>query len=782
MAENKFLFALFYTFLFLSGCGPDDRCAATQGACLDLSVLGEGRYSITLTVIAEPEPGQAVLRSASPLSDIALPAHLLVVPPPGVTEPSIRRLHVAGADPDGALQVEGQTDVTWPLSGHVAASVMLQPSTDVDLRLASLSISSGTLVPAFSPSQDTYSVQPTAPVSQAQLNLRAIDARAQVWVNEVLITSDRAMVPISLTAETTITIRLQDARGRARQYVLRVPQAPRLTALSVAGGTLSPAFAPDLLRYTVTLDTLTSQLDLRAQTDDAANTLRIDGMPVAGTDARVLIPWDLLRSPIVRVRVQAQNGIYFDYQVSVLLRPALYMKASNTGPIDQFGFCVALSGDTLAVAAPEEDSAATGINGNGNSNGATDSGAVYVFAWNGASWTQQAYLKASNTGAFDRFGYSLTLSGDTLAVGALSEGSRATGINGNGADNGATDSGAVYVFQRTAGVWAQQAYIKASNTDAGDFFGYSVALSGDTLAVGAPLESSNATGINGNQANNSAMYSGAVYVFARTAGVWAQQAYIKASNTDSQDQFGSSVALSGDTLAVGAIGEASRETGVTATGSDNTASESGAVYVFARTAGIWAQQAYLKASNTGAGDRFGLSLALAGDTLAVGAPLEDSAATGINGDGNSNAAPQSGAVYVFQRSGISWAQQAYIKGLATDAGDELGSAVALSGDLLAVSIPNDDSGASDVNGSVSNNSLFDAGSVLLFHQDAGIWRPQTYVKASNPDPIDQFGISVALWDQTLVVGAPSEDGTSVGVGGNQSSNDATSSGAAYLFR
>ena len=120
-----------------------------------------------------------------------------------------------------------------------------------------------------------------------------------------------------------------------------------------------------------------------------------------------------------------------------------------------------------------------------------------------AQLVQQGYLKASNTNADDLFGFNVALSGDTLVVGAPQEGSNATGVNGNQADNSAPNSGAVYVFTRTDGVWTQQAYLKASNTGAGDQFGVIMALSGDTLAVGAQFEASNATGVNGNQTDNS---------------------------------------------------------------------------------------------------------------------------------------------------------------------------------------------------------------------------------------------------------------------------------------
>ncbi len=323
-----------------------------------------------------------------------------------------------------------------------------------------------------------------------------------------------------------------------------------------------------------------------------------------------------------------------------------YLKGSNTGAGDWFGTNIDLDGDTLVVGARFEDSAATGVNGNQVDNSALDSGAAYVFTRSGGVWSQQAYLKASNTEAGDEFGSWVAVDGDTLVVGARFEDSAATGVNGNQVDNSALDSGAAYVFTRSGGVWSQQAYLKASNTGAGDLFGNHVAVDGDTLVVGAPFEASAATGVNGNQADDSAPDSGAVYVFTRSGGVWSQQVYLKASNMEAGDRFGFHVALAGDTVLVSAGGEASAATGINGNQADNSAPDSGAAYVFTRRGGIWSQQAYLKASNTGAGDAFGI-VAVDGDTLVVGAIEEASAATGINGKQSDNSAPDSGAVYLF---------------------------------------------------------------------------------------------------------------------------------------
>ena len=172
---------------------------------------------------------------------------------------------------------------------------------------------------------------------------------------------------------------------------------------------------------------------------------------------------------------------------------------------------------TLVVGALLEDGAANGVNGDQNDISANDSGAAYVFVRSGDLWQQQAFIKPSNTGEDDAFGMAVSLSadGNTLAVGTTREDSAATGINGDQNDDSVEQAGAVYVFIRSAGLWQQHAYIKASNTGLEDSFGGAVTLSadGNTLAVGAVDEDSSATGINGDQNNKSAPSSGAVYLY-----------------------------------------------------------------------------------------------------------------------------------------------------------------------------------------------------------------------------------------------------------------------------
>jgi len=474
-----------------------------------------------------------------------------------------------------------------------------------------------------------------------------------------------------------------------------------------------------------------------------------------------------------------------------------YIKASNTNTNDQFGSAISLStdGNILAVGALDEDSNVTGVNGDQTNNTTSNAGAVYIFTRSGIVWTQEAYIKASNTNNSDRFGSAVSLSadGNTLAVGASGEGSNATGVNGNQTNNATSNAGAVYIFTRSGTVWTQEAYIKASNTDEDDVFGLAVSLSadGNILAVGAEGEDSNATGINGNQTNNAASNTGAVYIFTRNGIVWTQEAYIKASNTSTAGLlglFGDTVSLSagGSTLAVGARAENSNATGINGDQAGGVAFSSGAVYIFTRSNTIWTQEAYIKASNAEAGDFFGnvISLSQDGNTLAVGALGEDSNATGVNGDSSNNGLNASGAVYIFSRSGTVWTEEAYLKSFESDANDFFGGFLSLSadGNTLAVAAQREDSNATGINGDLANNGAGDSGAVYIFRRQGSLWLEGRYIKASNTDGGDQFGSSISLNanGNTLVVAAQREDSNATGIGGDQTNNSANSSGAVYV--
>lgn len=530
------------------------------------------------------------------------------------------------------------------------------------------------------------------------------------------------------------------------------------------------------------------------QQENGSTVVNYTGLKVWDADGRILpARFETAGSHAIRLLVDERSARY-PVTIDPIAQQA-YLKASNTGNGDRFGLAVAIDGDTVVVGAPYESSNATGVNGNQADNSAGWSGAVYVFVRTDGVWTQQAYLKASNTDSEDLFGSAVAVSGDTVVVGAWEEDGNATGVNGNASNNSATRSGAAYVFTRTTGVWSQQAYLKASNTGAGDRFGISVDVAGDTIGVGASHEDSSTTGIDGNQADNSAADSGAVYVFKRSGGTWSQQAYVKASNTGSGDAFGGAVALSAETMVVGARSESSNATGVNGSQGDhiNTPS-SGAAYVFTRSGEVWSQQAYLKASNTGALDNFGTAVDVDGDTVVVGAYREASNATGVNaplsgGSGTQadNSVQDSGAAYVFTRSSGTWSQQAYLKASNTGTYDYFGTSLAVNGDTLVVGAPWEAGNATGVNaplsggsGTQADNSANAAGAAYVFARSAGTWSQLAYLKASNTQAIDFFGVSVAVDGITILAGAGYEDGGTTGV--NSTPDEAAGdSGAVYLF-
>ena len=564
---------------------------------------------------------------------------------------------------------------------------------------------------------------------------------------------------------------VNDQRGLEHGYTLTRRPAPasdaRLNLTLTTRGNLQPKISDNALGVTF-------------RDASGAAVLNYTGLKVTDADGRMLASrFEPAGERSMRLVVDDRTARY-PVTIDPIAQQA-YLKASNTGAGDYFGLFVAISGDTVVVGAPYEDSSTTGVNSTPNE-AAANSGAAYVFVRNGAVWTQQAYLKASNTGANDEFGRSVAVSSDTVVVGAREEDSAATGVN-SVPNEAATDSGAAYVFVRNGAVWTQQAYLKASNTGASDYFGESVSVSGDTVVVGAAWEDSSTTGINSTP-DEGALDAGAAYVFVRSGTTWSQQAYLKpvaVGTTQVGDNFGDSVAVSGDTVVVGAPTEDSSTTGINSTRNES-ASAAGAAYVFVRSGTTWSQQAYLKPAVVGsaqAGDQFGYSVAVSGDTVVVGAHLEDSSTTGINSTPN-EATADSGAAYVFTRSGAEWTQQAYLKASNTEGTDYFGRSVAVSGDMVVVGAYGESGGATGVNGNQADNSVTDSGAAYVFERSGSTWSQRAYLKAFNTGANDLFGVSVAVSGDTVVVGSHYEDSSITGI--NSTPNEAAAnSGAAYIF-
>jgi hypothetical protein len=567
----------------------------------------------------------------------------------------------------------------------------------------------------------------------------------------------------------------------------------------VSQGTLSPAFDPGVTFYAVGPSLLEEQVTLTPTVQEAGATVLVDGLPTTSgaPSGPVTLPAGL--GPVT-VTVTAPDGVTQKGYTVLFLRggpteQTSYLKTSNPdagdcdyleylgfAEIEHIGGSVAMSGDTLVFGVPFEDSAAVGVGGDPDDDSATDSGAVYVFVRSGESWSQQAYLKASNTGAGDNFGWSVAISGDSLVVGAPQESSDASGVDGDGANDDLTWSGAAYVFVRDGTTWTQQAYLKASNPDAYDAFGASVAVSGDTVCVGAFGEAST----NGDPENDGGYQRGAAYAFVRVGGAWQQQGYLKPPVTGEADFFGGSVAVSADTIVVGAMGHDG-----TADDPESTeVSNSGSAYVFVRIAGVWGLQAHLKAPNAKDFTHFGTSVSISGDRLVVGAPQEGGLATGVNGDqlyAEEDNAP--GAAYVFARTVDAWAFEAYLKSTDSQRGDDVfsmqfGQSVCISGSVVVVGAPFHSSDAVGVNGLEGGSGDGHAGrsgAAYVYVASGSEWTPTAQLKGPLSTP-SLFGWAVAASGDTVAALGPVDLSSAAGVDGDPSSTAAPGSGAVHIFR
>lgn len=377
---------------------------------------------------------------------------------------------------------------------------------------------------------------------------------------------------------------------------------------------------------------------------------------------------------------------------------------------DYFGSSVAVSDDGAT--------AIVGAVGDGDPNG-DDAGAAYVFDRSGGSWSEQAKLAPEDGDTGDEFGCSVAVSSDgtTALVGA---------VNDENPDGEVT--GSMYVFSAAGGSWTQRTKLTAADGDDRDAFGASVAVSNDgtTSFVGAPIDE-----------DPNGLYGGSAYVFDGAGESWDQQSKLAASDGDTNDEFGRSVAVSGDgtTALVGAQYD-----------EDPNGKNAGAVYVFEATGESWRQQAKFAPDDGDTGDEFGtVAVSNDGTTALVGAPL-----------GGGPSGPRTGAAYVFSGDGGSWSQQAKLTPDDGNENDQFGSAIALSDDGTAALV-----GAKNANGPDGTAR----GAAYAFTGADGSWSRRAKLTPDNDDFNDLFGTAVALSSDgtTALVGATGEpDGDFVG--------------------
>ena len=516
-----------------------------------------------------------------------------------------------------------------------------------------------------------------------------------------------------------------------------------------------------------------------------------------------------VKGDTIILEVDAANAVY-PVTIDPLFTQQQKLTAADGGGFDYFGKSIAISGDTAMIGT-------TGASFSVNR-------AAYIFTRSGSNWAFQAKLTAADGASGDGFGFAVALDGNTAAVGAYNA---QDGIGGIG-------PGAVYVYVRNGVNWSLQQKIFAGDPLSSSQFGLAVALEGNTLLAGAP-----GAMVNG-------IKQGAVYAFTRSGTTWTQQQKIVTTDGAPGNEFGSTVALSGNTALMGIW-----------RGTVDNMSFRGAAYVFVRLGTLWSQQTKLTASDGEANDYFGRSVALHGDTALVGADGDDIGANGsqgsayvfirngtnwflqqkltasdatlehffgnavaLNGNtavvgayGYNPASPNQGAAYVFTRNGTVWTERKALHALDKDYQNHFGRTLAIGGNHVLVGAPFDNAGGNPNQGSVysfeitntqgQSQKLLDAagagfsyfGSSLAFHNDIAVvgapfdtiggigkgsayvfvrngatWSLQQKLLASDGAAADRFGHSVAVYGETVIIGA------------YQKANGALSSqGAAYLF-
>ncbi|MEW8625004.1 MAG: cadherin-like beta sandwich domain-containing protein [Candidatus Thiodiazotropha sp.] len=510
-----------------------------------------------------------------------------------------------------------------------------------------------------------------------------------------------------------------------------------LVGLTLDGIELDRTFQSDQLNYSASVDFSQDRITLFPVASDNKASILVNGVEVAPDSASAAVTLTVGQN-LIEILVTSDDGLASQaYTLSV--RRASASSEANLSDLSLAGAML----DQLFQ--PDQTSYTTSVG----------------FLQTSVTLTPVA----ADLDASIQLNDSEVSSGDSSTI-ALSEGQNRINLVVTAADEVTTHTYSIDIVREASSFFAQQAYLKASDAEGGnsprhgyngDQFGSSVAISGDTLVVGAPGRSIRFIGI---EWDDSKIDYGVVYVFTRNDGIWSQQARLEASNAETDDLFGFSVAISGDTLVVGAIGEDSSLNG----GEDNNSVfDAGAVYVFTRSGSVWTQQALLKASyllgssSLGViGNEFGYSVALSGDTLIVGSPNADS--SDDHGELNELFPPQSsGAAFIFTRNQGNWVLQTSISASNAEEDDGFGTSVAISDDTVVVGAPYEDGNGI---GGENDNSTTNTGAAYVFSRLGGEWNQQAYLKPSTANNRYRnafgfgFGTRVAISGDTIAAGYP----------------------------
>jgi hypothetical protein len=524
---------------------------------------------------------------------------------------------------------------------------------------------------------------------------------------------------------------------------------PQLVTLNLACGAGSAPRTIDLTsgvyEYRTSVPVLCQVATLSAA-GPADTQLEIDGVtmePGATWSSSLL---HIGENPIKLV-VTTQSGRSSAYQLKLERAGSKcdYIKASNAGTDDSFGFRIAAEGDTLLVGAPFEGSDGSSPDNNGLRN----AGAAYLFKLEGDKWLEKQLIKAEPPLESDMFGASVAISGDIMVIGAPRYNLMLFKVVPP------TGPGHAYVFTRArpGAVWKQETELKPTDGSGADMFGFHVAVHGQTVLVGAPYDSTGGS------------HAGAVYSFERNNGSWSQQKIV-VSNPSAEASLGVSVAIEGDLLVAGAM-------------QDSSAAEmAGSAYVFARSGGSWNEQERLQAPSPKALATFGMSVAVQRGSILVTAP-------GLDLRGRQT---PPGEAFLFQvdPGSSKWTVKQQLRGAAPRSVDLFGGSAALTPSAIVVGANGDASSSRGIDGDPNRNDATLAGAAYLFARQGSDYVQSAYLKAFNADADDNYGHSVTATESYLAVGSPFESGGQHGVhsqdDANGASNEARASGVVYVYR
>ena len=362
--------------------------------------------------------------------------------------------------------------------------------------------------------------------------------------------------------------------------------------------------------------------------------------------------------------------------------------SADREPEDQFGWSVAIDGDVAVVGAYRED------------DGGFNTGAAYVYRFNGNSWEEEAKLLASDVVERSDFGRSVSVSGDVIAVGAW------------GDDHQGVGTGSTYLYRFDGQKWIEEQKLVASDGESRDEYGIAVSVDGDVVAIAAWGD------------DDLAPAAGAAYVYRYDGTIWTDELKIFASDGKVSDRFGNALSLNGDVLAIGSSLD------------DDAGNSSGAVYMYRFDGANWFEEQKLIGSETGEGDDFGHAVSVDGDALLIGTPLED--------DGGS----ASGAAYVFRWNGASWEEEQKLTASDPAEFDFYASSVSIDGNLAVVS------------GHRHDDQETDSGSAYWYEYDGASWVERRKTGASDASFRAFYGFSVAVSGGVAVISAKDDFETS----------------------